>query len=327
MICQRLRLWTISLPLLIGAAPAPDNGLAALQAADARVAAVAWRLQTAGIALCDRSEVLPGFTMNTLAQYGPADRARVAAALGLGARPTVVAVVAQSNAAKAGLRAGDLIAAIGGAPTDDRLPPNASYAPVERAEAMVTAGLNTPPLILAVSRAGDVRTVRVTGDRGCASQVQIVSGAALGAQADGRYVQLTAGTIDFLSDDDELAALMAHELAHNFLRHRAKLDATGVSRGIFAGVGKSGAALRATEYEADRWSVWIVARGGYPLESVVPFWTRWAKARGDFGILSDGTHPRWADRIARIAAAVAEAKAQIAAGKPLIPPAPTAPAQ
>jgi beta-barrel assembly-enhancing protease len=307
-------------PLLIGAAPIRDDSLAALQAADARVAAVAWRLQTASGALCDRVVALPGFTINTAAQYAPADRARVAAALGLGARPTIVAVVPHSSAANAGMQVGDIVVAINGARTTDTLPPRASYAPVERVEAMIVAGLATPPLALSILRGGRVMAMRIAGDRGCASQVQIVPGTALGGLADGRYVQLTGATIDFVADDADLAAIMAHELAHNFLRHRARLDAAGVSRGIFAGMGQGGAALRATEYEADRLSVWIMARAGYRLDGVVAFWTRWGKARGDFGILSDGTHPRWADRIARIAVAVAQAKAQIAAGKPLIPP-------
>ena len=67
-----------------------------------------------------------------------------------------------------------------------------------------------------VLRAADRRTddiVRVDGlelvltaVQGCASRFQLVPGAAMNAWADGRYVSLTTTLLDFLPDDDELAA-------------------------------------------------------------------------------------------------------------------------
>jgi beta-barrel assembly-enhancing protease len=304
--------------LLIAAAPARDAGLDALAAEDARVATVAWRLQTAGIGLCREEARLPGFTVHSLGQYAPEDRTRVAAAYGIDARPAVLAVVPGSAAARAGLRAGDVIASIGNSQTAQTLPRSASYAATAAAEDAIEAALSRGALTVTIRRGGDSRSITLAGDRGCASRVQIVPGTGLGGQADGRYVQLTGASVAFTGRDDWLAALMAHELAHNFLKHRARLDAEGVSRGLFAGVGKSGARFRATEYEADRLSVWIAARAGYSLDQIVPFWTAWAKRR-DVGPFGDGTHPGWRDRIARIAEAVALAKAQKAAGRALTP--------
>ncbi len=306
------------LTLLLAAAPTADPGLAALDAANARVATVAWRLQTASTPLCRHVEPLPGFTLHTLGQYAPQDRARVVRAYSLGAQPMVSAVVSGSAAEKAGLRAGDVLAAIGGETTATSIPPGADYAATEHAEDLIEVGLRRGPLALSVVRDGLPRSLMLTGDRGCASRVQTVPGRAIGGQADGRYVQLTDGGVAFAVPDAWLAALMAHELAHNFLEHRARLDAEGVSRGIFAGFGKSGARLRASEYEADRLSVWIVARAGYAVDAILPFWTAAAK-HTDPGPLSDRTHPGWKDRLARIAAAVAEVRAQIGAGAPLVP--------
>ncbi len=308
------------LPLLIGAAPVGDPPLDALNAADARVARVAWRLQTASTGLCKTVASLPGFSIQSLGQYAPQDRARVAKAYGLGNRPAVLVVVPGSAADKAGLKAGDALLAINNAATDDAVPPRADYSATARAEEAIEAGLGHDALALDVSRKGSSLRLVIKGDPGCASRVQIVPGAELGGQADGRYVQLTDASVEFARDDNWLAALMAHELAHNFLAHRARLDAEKVSRGLFAGFGKSGAKLRATEYEADRLSVWIVARAGFSPDAVLPFWTAWAKRR-DPGPLSDGTHPGWKDRLARIAAAVTLVKAQKAAGQALVPPA------
>jgi len=305
--------------LLAGAAPVPDAGLAALAADDARVAAVAWRLQTASVGLCKNETRLPGFTVHSLGQYPPADRARVTKAYALGPRPAVLAVVSGSAAAKAGVQAGDAINTINDAGISIQVPPVADYIITggleDQIERAITQGVTT----IEVQRGERRVTIVFEGDKGCGSIVQIVPGTALGGQADGRYVQLTSASVDFTTKDDALAALMAHELAHNFLQHRARLDAEGVSRGLLSGFGKSGARFRATEYEADLLSVWIVARAGYDLDAVVPFWTAWAKRR-DPGPFPDGTHPSWKNRIVRIAAAVAAVKAQQAAGGPLVPP-------
>jgi len=305
--------------LLVSAAPVPDAGLAALAADDARVATVAWRLQTASIGLCKTVTRLPGFTVHSLGQYAPQDRERLTKAYGLGSRPAVLAVVSGGAAAKAGLQAGDAIVTINGQPVPVQVPPLADYFTTGAVEAKLEQAMNLGATVIEVRRGATQIRIAFEGDKGCASSVQIVPGTALGGQADGRYVQLTGASVAFTQNNDALAALMAHELAHNFLQHRARLDAEGVSRGALSGFGKSGARFRATEYEADRLSVWVVARSGYDLDAVVPFWTAWAKRR-DPGPFSDGTHPNWKSRIKRIAAAVAEVKAQKAADKPLMPP-------
>lgn len=51
-----------------------DPGLAALEDADARVATVAWRLQTSNAELCPVKSILAGFAVETLGQYQPQAR-------------------------------------------------------------------------------------------------------------------------------------------------------------------------------------------------------------------------------------------------------------
>ena len=134
---------------------------------------------------------------------------------------------------------------------------------------------------------------------------------------DGQIVQIGGKLYDFAVDDDELAAVIAHELAHNILGHRNQLDEAGVSRGLFAGLGKNGAKLRQVEFDADRLSVWLVARAGYRTEALAPFWARLGKRAGL--LISDGTHPGFKERVRRIEAATAVVAAQRAAHIPLVP--------
>ena len=92
------------------------SALSALRDADARVAAVAWRLQTANVALCQDVVPLPGFSIETLDQYSPSERREAVAEFGLEDLPQVSAVVPQSAAGKAGLKPGDTILAVDGQP-------------------------------------------------------------------------------------------------------------------------------------------------------------------------------------------------------------------
>ena len=287
--------------LLIFAALATDPSLTRLQAEDARVAAMSWRLQTANASLCPATVPLTGLSLHALSQYRPAQRAAARAQFGLGDRVAVAAVAPGSAADRAGIHVGDTIVSIDRVATT-RFDGDAGYAPVAQAEAMLDAALTLPPAFIRTDHNGRIKDVSLTGDEGCASRVQIVAGQGINAQADGRYVQINAAMLDFARTDDDLAVVVAHELAHNILRHRALHTPS-----------------KQAEYAADRMGVWLMARAGYDLDAVVPFWTRFEK-RTSAGIFADGTHPSSKKRLAAVAVAVVTLKAQAAAGAPLIPP-------
>jgi hypothetical protein len=295
------------LSLLLALATVADDPLAV---ADARVAQVAWRLQTANVALCPKHAPLPGLSLQMRDQYGPADRAGT----GLGDYPTLSAVVPGSAAAKAGLKVGDAITAIDGSATPAATSGRATFDTVARAEAQLTTALSRGDGALTLVGG---RTVDLAADQGCASDVQLLPQKGLNAAADGQVVQIGGKLYDFAANDDELAAIIAHELAHNILGHRAQMDEEGVSTGLFAGLGKNGAKLRAVEFEADRLSVWLVARAGYDPKALAPFWARLGKRAGI--LISDGTHPGFRERVRRIEAAVSEVGLQQAAGQPVVP--------
>jgi len=256
-----------------------------LRQADARVAAIAWRLQTANVATCRDVASLPGFSIETLDQYAVAERAEATAAFALYDLPQVSAVVPDSAAAKAGLAVGDEIAKIDDVPVPRAKGGAPSYDTTAAAEAAIAAALTHSPAKLTLTS----RTIYLPGDLGCASQVQLVPGAPLDASADGHYVQISGAMYQFADDDAELAFIVAHELAHNLFPEAKRV----------AGSGKG---QRAAELAADRRAIAMIDRAGYDVSKVVPFLRRLSRKRALSWL--DGSHPAWTPRIVAAAAVV-----------------------
>lgn len=304
----------LALILMLATPDADGAALRALVAQDLRVAAVGDRLARGG--LCNARMSNPGVVIQDLAQYAPALRPAARTALQMGAGPTIVAVVPGSAAERAGLSAGDEILAVDGvAPPparDDR-----RFARVEATEALIEAGLARRAVTLRIRRDGALAERTVPSVTGCASRFQLQPGTRLNASADGRYVQVSGALVEFVANDDELALVMAHELAHNILGHKARLDAAGVSRGLFKGLGANGARIRETEAEADRWALYLAARAGFDIAGAPAFWERFGRKADP--ILSDGTHAGWRARAAQARAEIERIAALRAVGTELRP--------
>ena len=285
------------------AAAALDPAFAELRTQDARLATIAWRLQTANAPLCPKAEPLAGLSLEALSLYPAALRGAARRQFGLSDRVSVAAVATGGAAQVAGIEVGDAIVAINARATPMLAEDRRGYDGVAKAEAELQAALRSGSASVRIERTSTMRDVRIDGVRGCTAVVQIVPGNRLNAQADGYYVQINTAMVAFTQNDDELAAITAHELAHNILGHRAKATAS-----------------KQAEYEADRLSVWLVARAGYDVDTMLPFWTRLEK-RTSLGIFADGTHPSAKRRLAALAQAVAVLVTQRTARQDLIPPA------
>ncbi len=137
------------------------------------------------------------------------------------------------------------------------------------------------------------------------------------AYADGENVVVTSGMMRFLEGDDELAVIIGHELAHNFMDHLNAnntnrmagalvgllLDAAAASQGINTqgGFTQSGADMGHLTYsaefesEADYIGLYIAARAGYNVKRAPGLWRRMSIENPD-AIYNAQTHPSNASR-------------------------------
>ena len=273
---------------LIAAAPATDD----LLALDARVADVSYRIAVRNAALCDRTVPMTGIMVHSLAQYGPAERPIAAQAYGLGSRPVLLAVAKGSPAEASGLKVGDQLIAVDGAVQSVLLTPKPSVDAVIAVRQALDKALAKGAARLTIrqgqgqGQGGALRDVTVMGVKGCASLVEQIPSSKLFAEAQDGVVTISSAVVSFTRSDDELAFVVAHEMAHLILAHPARLDIIGRNR----------ANIRATEIEADKFAIRLMQGAGYDLAAAPAFWRRFGKRTG-YGIFSDGTHLRTKARV------------------------------
>lgn len=269
-----------------------------LIAKDLRLATVGYHLAKGSADYCRNTWRNPGWVLHDERQYPDLGLARRAFTF---RRPvSIAALVPDGPAAKAGMQVGDGLVGsdkgliwYGGDPV--RHQPSVERLDTVKAglyEVLAQHGPIAYQMETAASQSRQGEFARFTLDPPaiCASDFWVDVRAKRDAGADGKRVRVTSGLMDYVSDDDELAAVVAHEMAHNLLDHRPLIEAT-----------KSGKTkvIKATEADADRLSVWLMANAGYDPEAAISFWQRYGKATG-LGIFSAPTHYRWQNRVAML---------------------------
>ena len=228
------------------------------------------------------------------------------------------AVVAGSAADRAGVGANDSLVSIDGTAfaAGDPAPGPADSATRDAALALIAGQAVGHPLIVATVHDGIARTRTIDAPVGCRSNFEILLGPGMDASSDGTVVQIGVRFFERYGDDD-VAAVVAHELSHTILRHRPRLDAAKVNRGLFAEMGRNGRLFRQTEGDADLLSVALLYNAGYDPQDAVRFW-REHGGDVDGGLFRSRTHPSAGARAAAIAAEVARIPA--GAPRPYMPP-------
>ena len=144
----------------------------------------------------------------------------------------------------------------------------------------------------------------------------------------------------FAAREDELAVVVAHEIAHNAMRHidakkknatfgallGAILDVAAATQGVNTGgeFTSQGAELGAMtfsqdfEREADHVGMYILARADHHTNTAADFWRRMAQ-ESPGSIKFASSHPTTAERYLRLEQAAAEIEGKRAAGQPLLP--------
>ena len=259
----------IATSLLFIAAPGTAQGIDALpdRAADLRVATIAYELATAGKASCPLTVPRTGLLLEHLAQFERDDRPGLISQLQMDRGPVVTAVVPDSAAAKAGLVPGDILLTV----ADHPLPaPPSVEAPFDQDTAqrytdaldgaIISGGA---PVKITVLRNGNAHDLKLIPVQGCPSRIHLARSSQRNAFADGKHVVLTTKLVELARDDNELAFIIAHEMAHNILNHAVRMRAAGASDGLFRSFGKSGAIIRETEREADLLGSDLAQDAGY----------------------------------------------------------------
>lgn len=301
------------------AAPRDDSAatFAALRTADARMAGIAYRLTTANAALCRDLVPVPGWAIHSLGQYDPALRDAARASFGFEAPIAVEAVVAGTPAARGGISANDSLVAVNGTALAAAAPgPTAASTARDAAVALVARQPAAAPLRVELLRGGKRREVTVAPSPGCPGTFEILLGPAMDASADGSIVQIGVRFFERYTDD-QVAVVVAHELAHNILRHRVRLDAAKVSRGLLSEIGRNGRLFRRTETEADLLGMHLLRNAGYDPSSAVAFW-RDHGGDIDGGVFRSRTHPASSARAQAIRDEIARIPAD--APTPYLPP-------
>jgi predicted Zn-dependent protease len=142
--------------------------------------------------------------------------------------------------------------------------------------------------------------------------------------------------VNFVKDDNELALVIAHEMAHNTMKHidaRQQNAAIGVladlavvllSRGQVnnTGFGRIGAGAFSQEFEAeaDYVGLYIMANAGLPIADAPKFWRRMAAANpANIKTNHSASHPSTSYRMVALEETVKEINAKIEKGEALVP--------
>jgi hypothetical protein len=281
----------LTTPLAAAAAEAPDDAamFEQLRQQDMRVAGVAFALTSRNAAACGTAVAAQaGLVLHGLAQYDPRDRADVARHFGLADAPGVMGVVAGSPAERAGLRADDSLLSVNGRSLvfGGSAGKAAGRDTIEQATLILEQEMAKGAITVRYRRRNAEAETLVTPVMGCASQVELLAGGKLNAWANGRHIMIGEAMLAASRTDDDLAFVIAHELAHNVIRAM-----TGEKHS------------RANELAADRLALALVKGAGYDTARALATWKPYFYRAG-----GSRTHPAPDARIAAIEAGITETR-------------------
>jgi hypothetical protein len=244
---------TVLAAALAFAVPAAAQPVDDLQQDDAQVQTIGWRLSHANASYCARGAPGIGLLLGDVQTF--ADPAVARAVYGLAGDIAVAAVAAGGPADAAGLAANAVVLAVDGEPVGPA-PRQGSWDRVWALQSRLEQAAAQGKVALTLDGG---RVVTVPAAPSCGVRF-ILDDAQDNAGATRSQVRIGREALDQLGGDEAMiAAVLAHELAHAALDHETLL-----------GPGKRPTtAVRRTEREADRLSVWIMANAGYPPEAAL----------------------------------------------------------
>ncbi|MBV7258648.1 hypothetical protein [Erythrobacter crassostreae] len=252
------------------------------QELDQRLQDVGWKLARSNADFCQETAPSIGLQLQDMASYGSPDIARKA--LGLIQDFAVQTAAQGSPSALSGAfwRNREIVEADGANmsewPASERL----DWRRLVRAHDALDTGLTSNGEV--TFRFSDASKETVKPVTVCRTRFEL-SGEGERAVADGKRVVIGSRFYGFTYSEELFAAAVAHELAHNLLRHRDWLDQNGRKRRN----------VRTTEREADKLMPWLLANAGYDPAAAGRFFREYQPSSGG-GFLLRGSHDNWEKR-------------------------------
>lgn len=295
----------IAVPLPVSSAE--QEALRLLVSLQDRLYRVAAPLLVNNTELCKgNARNLLGFTAKNKYSYSADFIEAAHQTLGLDERLQVMGVLAGGGASKAGVRRGDNLGAI-----EDKSLPQGQNA--ERQAASILAPLvnGRATVKLTVIRSGASLPLTVPLTHACAFGIELGNTDAVIAYADGHRVMLSRGMLNFARSDEELAYVLAKEIAHNTFGHPQKQHMSATVGGIIDNLirmhpdmstmaGMAGVKAMPPELDtaADTLALYMVARAGYGVDNAPAFWQKLASqypatVLNGYTAIHPGTPARW----------------------------------
>lgn len=232
-------------------------------------------MRSAIAAVCANQRSGSGILLDSLLNYPVDSRELVQLHTGLRPAVEVIGIAAASPGEVAGMQIGDIILAVDGfaveIPGIERNEAQPLSENVQRLIDRPTAG----QVRLTIERAGKVKEIELEPESVCDGVIALKVDQGREAYSDDRNIGITSGFVSFLHSPEELAFLIAHELAHT----------------IYEDSGKNGFSRREKERRADAFAVFAMRCAGYRPELGTTILQRLGKAdwRTKFGVMTHGS--------------------------------------
>ena len=256
---------------------------------------------------------------------------------------TVISLIKDAPAQKAGLRVGDKIVAING----KRFKSKKEFNRHLTFGMYIHYGTYVPPRLkkhisartFTVMRNGKEMKIPIRPARVSKSEVYLTKDRRVSAFANGMNVYISEGMVKYITEEKELQYIIAHELSHNIERHLEKqkdnafllrlLGATmdgffkaygGIDMGLENVARTDGIYLysRDFERESDYLAMYLLANAGISTDNVAEVWRKLAELSDDSKLYSI-THPSYPERYISLLAIDKEIREKRANGLALVP--------
>ena len=301
------------------------------------VKSIGYRINSLNSDICNKIDYNSGLTYANDHAMGSKISKFFPIKLNINSRVSIIDVVINSPADKAGLLVGDIILEI-----DDYVFPEGKNA-LKKISKYFSKIEKKELKKIKIERNSETKTFKVKQTKICNYPIIFTQDNTVNAYANGKSIIMTQGMVDYARDENEIAMVIAHELAHNDRGHLDAMKKNALVMGsigfvldmmtIYYSGGTAGGDAANTEMmseigreaysvefekDADYGGVYYAYRAGYDISNVKKFWER-IGSENPKRIAISSTHPATSERYLQIEKTVEEINDKKQKGLALIP--------